>query len=143
LLGEDDECPSIRELEEVNEWLYAWLDLLNDPADLEQDVDLLKAVKGLILEAKQHIRLANGLPAEFSEKVKEVSKQRPNYIDVIYGAEMTELYAKIHLMESYESVEKSLSLCNTIIDQLDFLINDAEAILNQKERYAEYVCNIK
>jgi hypothetical protein len=37
--------------------------------------------------------LANGIPAEFSEKVKEIHKKRPNYIDVIYGAEMTEMYA--------------------------------------------------
>jgi hypothetical protein len=51
LVGPNDECPSIRELEDVNEWLYAWLDLMADPKDLEEDMDLLKAVKGLILSA--------------------------------------------------------------------------------------------
>jgi|NOAtaT_7_FD_contig_111_719421_length_1533_multi_3_in_0_out_0_2 hypothetical protein len=45
-------------------------------------------------------------------------------------------------MEAYESVEKSLALCNTIIDQLDFLIADAEGILAQKDRFSEYVCTI-
>ncbi|MFN9908293.1 MAG: hypothetical protein ACK56F_19555, partial [bacterium] len=44
------------ELEEVNEWLYAWLDLLDDPADLEQDVDLLRAVQGLILKEGSAVR---------------------------------------------------------------------------------------
>jgi hypothetical protein len=41
-----------------------------DPTDLEEDAGILKAVKGLILASKQHILLANGLPAEFAENLK-------------------------------------------------------------------------
>jgi hypothetical protein len=71
-MGDKNMCPSLRTLDQVDEWLYAWLDLLADSADLESDVMLLKAVKGLIYGAKQHILLANGLPAEFAESMNKL-----------------------------------------------------------------------
>lgn len=56
---------------------------------------------------------------------------------------MSEMYAKVHLMETFESVEKSLALCSTILSELDYLINDVTAILDLKDRYPEFVCAIK
>lgn len=76
--------------------------------------------------------MANGLPAEFAESMKKLKRKKSDYIQIIYGAEMTQVYAKVHQMETFESVEKSLALCDTILKELDYLITDVDSILALK-----------
>lgn len=139
MLVASGECPANWEILQAKAWLNAWIDLFHKTDLLEQDIEILKNVRGLIFETRQNIMVAGTMPLEFAENMRKLRNKKANYIQIIYGKEMAEVFSKVKNMEASTDLNDTLDLCDDILHNIDALLADLSAVLGMKKDYEEFV----